>query len=124
MKNNRRRIREMAERIVASWKKNAPDKEFGGIKVGQLEVALRKLDEALDALMEILQSADRQRILRDDVYEMIWEMCKAAKRGLLGDKDHGPSDPMLKEWGFKREDDFKTGLTRKKPEEAPEETNG
>ena len=124
MKNNRRRIREMAERIVASWKKNAPDKEFSGIKVGQLEAALRKLDEALDALMEILQSADRQRILRDDVYEMIWEMCKAAKRGLLGDKDHGPSDPMLKEWGFKREDDFKTGLTRKKPGEPPEKTNG
>ena len=37
---------------------------------------------------------------------------------------HYGSLMKLKEWGFKREDDFKTGLTRKKPEEPPEETNG
>ena len=39
----------MAERILASWKKNAPEKEFGGVKLVQLEQALRKVKEALDA---------------------------------------------------------------------------
>ena len=121
MKNNRRRIREQAERILASWKKNAPDKEFGGIRVGQLESALRRLDGALDGLLETLQGVDRMRILRDDVLTETWEICKQAKRGLLGDKEHGPSDPMVKEWGFKREEDYESGLTRKKAEAEEED---
>ena len=119
--NNRKRTLTMAERILASWKKNAPEKEFGGVKLVQLEQALRKVKEALDALLEALQGAERGRTLRDDVFESLWELFKQAKRGLVADPDHGPDDPMVLEWGYKRESDYASGLTRKSTSEETED---
>lgn len=113
MIKNIRRITTTGDRIATSWARNAAEKIFGGVALKQFQQALNKAHQAVAEVSTALQALQRARVLRDEALMELWDSIKQVKRGLLGDPDHGPNDPMVKEWGGKREEDYDSGLTRR-----------
>ena len=83
----------------------------------QFQNALNKAHQAAAEVAAALQTLQRARVLRDEALMELWDLVKQVKRGLLGDSDHGPNDPMVKEWGNKREVEYDSGLTRREKSE-------
>lgn len=111
------RIITSGDRIASSWARNVAEKIFGGVALKQFQNALNKAHQAAAEVAAALQTLQRARVLRDEALMELWDLVKQVKRGLLGDPDHGPNDPMVKEWGNKREVEYHSGLTRREKSE-------
>ena len=119
MIKNIKRVIDSGDKIASRWARNAAEKSFGGVTLQQFRNMLNRAHQAVAEVEAGLQVLQRLRVLRDEVLKDLWALIKQVKRGLLGDPDHGPNDPMVKEWGNKREEEYDSGLTRRpRSEEA------
>jgi uncharacterized protein YukE len=121
MIKNIHRILTSGDRIASSWARNIAEAIFGGVALTQFQNMLNKAHQAAAEVAAALQALQRARVLRNEALKELWDLIKQVKRGLLGDPDHGPNDPMVKEWGGKREEEYDSGLTRKSSSEETED---
>src|SRR5437588_1337692 len=106
-------IEEKIERILNAWRTLAPDKTFGGMTLAQFEAAVapslasrRKIDDLNNQLTEAYAE-------RDAADEGSAAKARLVVNGVLGDPDFGPNSALYEAFGYTRESEHKTGLTRK-----------
>ena len=102
------------ERILSAWNVLAPDGQFGGMTRQQFEVfvtASKTARIAIDTLENQLKDAITLRDLND---EIALAKAQLVKNGVLADPERGINSALYEAMGYVRQNDRKTGLTRKK----------
>lgn len=119
MPNSPKTTAEKIEKMINAWRTLAPEKSFGGMTLAQFEAAAepsraarRKLEE-LDA-----QRADIvvERENADDAFEA---KAKFVVAGVRADPTEGPDSALYAAFGYTRDSEHKSGLTRKGTKQTP-----
>jgi len=100
--------------VLEAWKELAPDKTFGGFTVAEYETQVGKSRSDRHEVTEADINLTSKQNKRDATDEDGLAMRKLIVNGIVGDKDHGPNSTLYERCGYVREDDRKSGLTRKK----------
>lgn len=105
-------IEEKIDRMLNAWRTLAPDKTFGGMTLAQFEaIASKSLDarKDIDNLNNQLAEATAGR---DSADEVSLGKAKLVVNGVLADPDFGPDSALYGEFGYTRQSERKSGLTR------------
>lgn len=106
-------IQEKLDRIVAAWRTLAPNKTFGGMTLMQFEEECLPSREARNAIEELEDRMTKALAARDTADVNTTAKTKLVVAGVLGDPTEGPNSPLYEAFGYTRESERKTGLTRK-----------
>ncbi len=105
---------ERLERMINAWRTLAPDKSFGGMTLAQFEAATAPSKQArarIEELEDMLRGAIADRGTADDNTNVL---IKRVVNGVRADPTEGEDSPLYGAFGYTRESEQKTGLTRKK----------
>ena len=115
-----KRIRERVTKMNNAWAQGAPNAVFGGITQTDFNTRI----EAAAAADREIEEAETQLSLkkqnRDGLYEALNDDSVKIRDGAEGHPDFGRNHPIIAAMGFVREDQRKTGLTRKKTPSGPQ----
>jgi hypothetical protein len=104
---------EKMDRMLNAWRTLAPDKTFGGMTLAQFEAILAPSKTTRQKIEDL----DNQRVQaaadRDAADEVSAARMQQVVRGVLGDPDFGPDSALYEAFGYTRESERKSGLTRK-----------
>ena len=108
-KDNEQRM----ERILNAWRTLAPDETFGGMTLAQYEAIVtaaratrQRIEDLNDQLTEAIAG-------RDAADKAVRDRSKLVVAGVLGDPEFGPDSALYEAFGYTRESEYKSGLTRK-----------
>jgi hypothetical protein len=107
-KDNEQKI----EKMLNAWRTLAPDKTFGGMTLAQFEAAVapsRAARQRIEDLNNQLAEAIAGRDTADDVSAV---KCRLVVNGVLADPTEGPDSALYGEFGYTRQSEHKSGLTR------------
>jgi hypothetical protein len=107
---------EKLDRIVAAWRTLAPNKTFGGMTLMQFEEECLPSREARNLVEELQDRTTKALVGRDTADEHTGDKIKLVVAGVIGDPTEGPDSPLYEAFGYTRESERKTGLTRKHKE--------
>ncbi|MBD0370469.1 MAG: hypothetical protein ICV60_06505 [Pyrinomonadaceae bacterium] len=102
--------------IILSWGTHAPEKSFAGMTLAQFKARVqpsfdvRQQIEALEAQIRGLKST------RADADKESLRLAQLVVNSVKGDPEEGPNSDLYEGMGYTREDERKSGLTRKKKE--------
>lgn len=102
------------ETVLEAWKELAPDKKFGGFTVAEYEAQVGKSRSDRHEVTEADINLTSKQNKRDATDLVGLDMRKLVVYGIIGDKDFGPNSTLYERCGYVREEDRKSGLTRKK----------
>ena len=102
------------DEVLDALKELAPHKKFGGITLAEYEAQVdrSRSDREDEIAKDIAHTASMNK--RDATDEITAEMRKKIVNGIIGDENFGPNSTLYERCGYVREDDRKSGLTRKK----------
>ena len=116
---------ERMERMINAWQTLAPTKTFGGITLEQFKLAAAPMLEARQAIAEHKARLKQEMAARDDADDIFNEKAKLVVAGVLGDPTEGPDSALYGAFGYTRESEQKSGLTRKRDDDdEPDEPAG
>jgi hypothetical protein len=101
-------------RVIEGWETLAPDKTFGGMTLAQAKAAVKSSFDTRDELRTLENQVQSKQAERDDADEESLQVIKLVVNGVVGDPNFGPDSPLYESFGYTRESEHKTGLTRKK----------
>ena len=101
-------------RVINGWETLAPDKTFGGMTLAQAKAAVKSSFDTRDELRALESQVQSKQVARDDADTESLRIIKLVVNGVVGDPDFGPDSPLYETFGYTRESEHKTGLTRKK----------
>lgn len=107
------RIEDM-ETVLEAWSELAPNKTFGGLTVAEYESQVGKSRSDRREVSDAEINLTNKQNQRDATDKDGLEMRKLVVQGIIGDKDYGPNSTLYERCGYVREEDRKSGLTRKK----------
>ena len=120
MPNSPKTMAEKIEKMINAWRTLAPDKSFGGMTLAQFEAAAEPSRAARRKLEEI----DAQRadivIERDTADEDFDTKAKFVIAGVRADPTEGPDSALYASFGYTRDSERKSGLTRKGTKQTPD----
>ena len=108
---------EKMERMLNAWRTLAPDKTFGGMTLAQFEALIapaRAARQLIDDLNDQLTQATANRDAADGAFNAKARLVVA---GVLADPEFGPDSALYEAFGYTRESEHKTGLTRKRKQQ-------
>ena len=96
----------------------APDKSFGGYKLGDLVTQTDKSDLPRTDLSRLKDEAMQAEAARDTADTATMKMCEMIKNGVVADPLFGDDSALYEALGFIRKSNRRSGLTRKKNDPA------
>ena len=120
-RNNPRANEEKMHRMLNAWKTQAPDKSFGGMTYPQFEAATARPLDSRTRLAAFQNEVDAETNVRDDEDDAWLVISQRIVAGVLADPEFGPNSALIEGFGYTRQSERKSGLTRKKggPPAAP-----
>ena len=111
--NQRRRPARKAEDFHLAWKELAPEQNFGGKSVADLEAAIGLLEDAAGVLklQEVKRSAAVK--VRNEQESALGVILLAVAHGVRGDPAYGEDSPLYRAMGFVPKSERNSGLTRR-----------
>ena len=106
-------------RVINGWETLAPDKTFGGMTLAQAKAAVKSSFDTRDELRTLENQVQSKQVERDDADEESLRVVRLVVNGVVGDPDFGPDSPLYESFGYTRESEHKTGLTRKTKKPGP-----
>ena len=100
------------DRMLNAWRTLAPDKTFGGMTLAQFEAAVAPslaARQKIDDLNNQLTEAQAERDASDDVSTT---KAQLVVNGVLADPTEGPDSALYGAFGYTRQSERKSGLTR------------
>jgi|SRR5215207_6387091 len=121
MAGSPKNIAEKIEKMINAWRTLAPTKTFGGLTLAQFEAVAEPSRAARRKIEEI----DAQRadivIERDTSDEVFEAKTKFVVAGVRADPTEGPDSALYAAFGYTRDSEHKSGLTRKSNKKTPAE---
>lgn len=115
MKNNTpSRNMDCLDMAVEAWRQVAPTIKFSGITLAEFEAKVVACRLVRDARIEIDNNRKQNIVQRDADDTVALSMREMIVFAILGDPNFGPNSALYEMFGYKRKDDYKSGLTRKK----------
>ena len=108
------------ETVLESWKELAPDKTFGGFTAAEYEAQVGKSRSDRQEVTEAEINLTNKQNKRDATDDDGLAMRKLVVNGIIGDPEYGPNSTLYERCGYVREEDRKSGLTRKKKDDGDE----
>lgn len=112
--NQRRRPGRKAEDIRRVWKEQAPEAEFAGITLIELETSLVDLQQANEDLKIKDQARSAAVKMRDEKLADLTTLLRTVVRGVQGHKKYGEDSPLYRAMGFVPVSERSSGLKRSK----------
>jgi hypothetical protein len=112
-------IEEKIDKMLTAWRTLAPDKTFGGMTLAQFEAIAAPSKAArlkIDTLNNQLAEVAVEREAADEVFAA---KAKLVVAGVLADPTEGPDSALYNAFGYIRESERKSGLTRNKRNPPP-----
>ena len=107
------KIMSIGQNVELGWEAEAAELSLGNQTLEQVKALGAKAQETIDALAKLRNEQQALMAQRDDDVRAYWEALQRAKHGCLGHSRFGRNSSLYKRWGYVREDDRKSGLTRK-----------
>jgi len=108
-----RSIEEKMDRILNAWRTLAPDKTFGGMTVAQFEAAMAPSKAARQQINNLEDQLTAAKANRDESDSNVLFKAQLVVAGVLADPTEGPDSALYAAFGYTRQSERKTGLTRK-----------
>jgi hypothetical protein len=109
-----RSIEEKLNRILTGWETLAPDKSFGGMTLAQFKTKVKPSFDARDELRVLDSQMQSKQVERDTADDESQRLAQLVVNGVVGDPEEGPDSDLYESFGYTRESEHKTGLTRKR----------
>lgn len=109
---------EKLRRALDGWEQIAPTKTFAGMTLAQFKAAIAP---SLDLRQEIEETNTRLKSLqaqRDQADDISLAKFQQVVNGILADPDFGPDSPLYEAFGYIRDSERHSGLTRKSTKET------
>ena len=107
-------IEEKMDRILNAWRTLAPDKTFGGMTLAQFEATViapaKAARQRIEDLDDQRTQATTEREVADEAFAARAQM---VVNGVLADPEFGPDSALYEAFGYTRQSERKSGLTRK-----------
>ena len=107
-------IEEKMDRILNAWRTLAPDKTFGGMTLAQFEATViapaKAARQRIEDLDDQRTEATTEREVADEAFAARAQM---VVNGVLADPEFGPDSALYEAFGYTRQSERKSGLTRK-----------
>ena len=116
------KIMSIGQNVELGWEAEATDMNLGNQTLEQVKALGAQAQGTIDALAKLRNEEQALMSQRDDDVLAYWEALQRAKHGCLGHSKFGRNSSLYKRWGYVREDDRKSGLTRK-PKDTPSEAD-
>jgi hypothetical protein len=115
-----KRNQEIIERAVNALSTIAPDATFKGFGLAQLAPQAERCMTPRRRIAEIATLTTEQIALRESEDETALAMIEKIIIGIIADDAYGKDSALYEAFGFVRESNRKSGLTRKKKKEVKE----
>ena len=102
------------ERMLNAWRTLAPDKTFGGMTLAQYESLVTRSRTARQHIEDLDDQRAQAVTERDAADDAVTDKSKLVVAGVLADPNFGPNSALYEAFGYTRESEHKTGLTRKR----------
>lgn len=100
------------ERMLNAWRTLAPDKSFGGMTLAQFEAVLAPAKAARQRIKDLDDQRTQAVADRDAADGVSTDRMQRVVNGVLADPDFGPDSALYEAFGYTRESQQKSGLTR------------
>jgi hypothetical protein len=107
-------VKEKLERMLNAWRTLAPNKSFGGMTLAQFEAAVAPSLNARQRIQDLENQLAEAKADRDASDEVSQRKAQQVVNGVLADPEEGPDSPLYEAFGYVRESEQKSGLTRKR----------
>ena len=121
-KTRTKHIMSIGQNVELGWEAEAADLNLGNQTLDQVKELGTQAQDAIDALAKLRNEEQALMAQRDGTVLAYWEALQRAKHGCLGHSKFGRNSSLYKRWGYVRDDDRKSGLTRK-PKDTPGEAD-
>lgn len=108
-------------RFLEAWTTLAPDKTFGGVTLAEFTAQVGKSNAPRQTLIELADEKINQETNRDNEDSITMKLCERVKNGVVADPDFGDDSALYESFGYIRKSERKSGLTRKKKDDEPDE---
>lgn len=109
-----KRNKERLDKIIAAWETHAPEKSFGGMTLAQFKAKVKPSYDSRARIVTLEQQRQGELNTRDDVDKESMAAAQAVVNGVKGDPTEGPDSALYEGFGYVRESERKSGLTREK----------
>ena len=99
--------------MLNAWRTLAPDKTFGGMTLAQYEALVTRSRTARQHIEDLDDQRAQAVTERDAADDAVTDKSKLVVAGVLADPDFGPDSALYEAFGYTRESEYKSGLTRK-----------
>lgn len=114
MPNSPKKNEEKMKKALNALKTLAPNVKFNGKGVEELEAQVNRSLAPRQRLVEIADEETEQQALRESEDVKSLAMIEKIVAGIIGHDDYGKDSALYEAFGYIRESDRKSGLTRKK----------
>jgi hypothetical protein len=109
------------ERMINAWRTLAPDKTFGGMTLAQFEAAAAPCRNSRQRIAQLEDQLTQEIATRERADDDFAAKARLVVAGVLADPTEGADSALYQAFGYTRESDRKTGLTRRKFVKEPTE---
>ena len=113
MPTSPKKLEEKMERMLNAWRTLAPDKTFGGMTLAQYEALVTRSRTARQHIEDLDDQRAQAVTERDAADDAVTDKSKLVVAGVLADPNFGPDSALYEAFGYTRESEYKSGLTRK-----------
>ena len=99
--------------MLNAWRTLAPDKTFGGMTLAQYESLVTRSRTARQHIEDLDDQRAQAVTERDAADDAVTDKSKLVVAGVLADPNFGPDSALYEAFGYTRESEYKSGLTRK-----------
>lgn len=115
-------IEERYNRILNAWKTLEPDKTLGGMTVAQFEAQISKSNTPRVKIQALEDEAKQEQTNRENEDKITLKACEMIVKSVIADPDLGDDSALYEAMGYVRKSNRKSGLTRKKTKNEPNNT--
>jgi hypothetical protein len=108
-KSNEEKLR----RVTDAWERLAPEKSFGGMTLAQFKAATEPSRATRRELEELEARKKQLQADRDHADDVMLSKVQLVTNGVLADPDEGADSALYEAFGYIRESERHSGLTRK-----------
>jgi hypothetical protein len=113
-----KRVEEKIDKIISAWETHAPEKSFGGMTLAQFKAKVKASYDLRERIVMLEQQLKGEKSTRADADKVSMAAAQAVVNGVKGDPTEGPDSALYEGFGYVRDSERDSGLTRgKKPKE-------
>ena len=112
MPTSAKSIEEKMDRMLNGWRTLAPDKTFGGMTLAQFEATTAPSKAARQRIEDLDNQRAHAVTEREAADEAFAAKAQLVVNGVLADPSFGPDSALYEAFGYTRQSERKSGLTR------------